>query len=443
MAGEPLGPPEVYGDDRVFVSMALAGEADAGVEARLAGAGAGRASGGPPEAGRPLRPGPGVLPLGVRHRGGGRGAPDQPVRSAQRRREQGEHQGGAGQAEARPHRPPRRRSSSGSWPASGRATTSRSWPTCRRRRRTIASSPPSGSGSVTGSRSRPPWGTGRGSCTPPGSSTRAARRWGTSFRSPSRWRMTLPIPGEPFGFGELEAAQAEGDLQALRAAAGPPSGSTIPGCSRGDDHATSSSTSAGSSAAMAGTGSSAPRPRGISGSTLAELEDMHGEAVAMLEHGQDHAGRVPADSGVPPAPRLHAGRHSSPSCWRRARPFPDTIDLARALARTGRYRLMTLNNESAELNQHRIDSFGLRDIFIAFFSSCWVGVLKPARRIYEVALAMSAGRGRRRRSSSTTGSGTWSRRGRWGCRPFDFTDAARLRAGAGGLGVELDDGRPT
>jgi transaldolase / glucose-6-phosphate isomerase len=27
----------------------------------------------------------------------------------------------------------------------------------------------------------------------------------------------LPIPGEPFGFGRLEAAQAEGDLVALRA----------------------------------------------------------------------------------------------------------------------------------------------------------------------------------------------------------------------------------
>jgi transaldolase/glucose-6-phosphate isomerase len=36
VAGEPLGPPEVYGEDRVFVSMVLAGETDAGVEARLA-----------------------------------------------------------------------------------------------------------------------------------------------------------------------------------------------------------------------------------------------------------------------------------------------------------------------------------------------------------------------------------------------------------------------
>jgi transaldolase/glucose-6-phosphate isomerase len=36
VAGEPLGPPAVYGDDRVFVSMVLGGEADTGVEARLA-----------------------------------------------------------------------------------------------------------------------------------------------------------------------------------------------------------------------------------------------------------------------------------------------------------------------------------------------------------------------------------------------------------------------
>ena len=36
VADEPLGPPEVYGSDRVFVSMALTGEADDGTEARLA-----------------------------------------------------------------------------------------------------------------------------------------------------------------------------------------------------------------------------------------------------------------------------------------------------------------------------------------------------------------------------------------------------------------------
>lgn len=48
-------------------------------------------------------------------------------------------------------------------------------------------------------------------------------------------------------------------------------------------------------------------------------------------------------------------------------PFSDTIDLARALARTGRYRLMTINNGSAELNQYRLERFGLREIFSTFF----------------------------------------------------------------------------
>src|SRR5439155_19545324 len=43
--------------------------------------------------------------------------------------------------------------------------------------------------------------------------------------------------------------------------------------------------------------------------------------------------------------------------------FPETIAVARDLARTGRYRMMTINNESAELNAYRLHVFGLRDIF--------------------------------------------------------------------------------
>ena len=72
-----------------------------------------------------------------------------------------------------------------------------------------------------------------------------------------------------------------------------------------------------------------------------------------------------------------------------SRPYEDSIALARTLAATGGYRLMTLNNESAELNAHRLEAFGLAPIFSAFFSSCWLGVAKPSRRIFELALAIS------------------------------------------------------
>ena len=70
-----------------------------------------------------------------------------------------------------------------------------------------------------------------------------------------------------------------------------------------------------------------------------------------------------------------------------SRPFEASVQLARRVAERGRVSLFTLNNESAELNQHRIDTFGLADIFAAFFSSCWLGVRKPTPRIYTVALA--------------------------------------------------------
>lgn len=123
----------------------------------------------------------------------------------------------------------------------------------------------------------------------------------------------------------------------------------------------------------------------------AELEEMHGEAKAMLE-----LGRMTLDEYLKTAV-FYSPRPFTPEAFKQfmfaqSTPDPASIELARTLARSGRYTLMTINNESAELNQHRIDSFGLRDIFTAFFSSCWVGALKPARRIYEVALAMAQAR---------------------------------------------------
>jgi putative hydrolase of the HAD superfamily len=70
-------------------------------------------------------------------------------------------------------------------------------------------------------------------------------------------------------------------------------------------------------------------------------------------------------------------------------PWPDSIAVARALRDAGRARLATLNNESEALNRHRISLFGLGEIFPTFFTSCWMGVRKPMRTIYERALGMT------------------------------------------------------
>ncbi len=70
-------------------------------------------------------------------------------------------------------------------------------------------------------------------------------------------------------------------------------------------------------------------------------------------------------------------------------PNEGTIRIARALSKDPRYTLMTLNNESEELNIHRIAKFGISEIFEAFISSCWLGVRKPIRRFYNRALGIA------------------------------------------------------
>ena len=64
----------------------------------------------------------------------------------------------------------------------------------------------------------------------------------------------------------------------------------------------------------------------------------------------------------------------------------DTLSFARTLANSGKYAMGTINNESRELNLYRIEKFGLRNIFRVFFSSCFVGLRKPERDIYRIAL---------------------------------------------------------
>jgi putative hydrolase of the HAD superfamily len=66
--------------------------------------------------------------------------------------------------------------------------------------------------------------------------------------------------------------------------------------------------------------------------------------------------------------------------------MPESLGFARRIARSGRYLMAAINNEAAEINAYRIRQFALRDIFAAFFSSCYVGIRKPDVGIYQMAL---------------------------------------------------------
>jgi len=133
-----------------------------------------------------------------------------------------------------------------------------------------------------------------------------------------------------------------------------------------------------------------PRERAVARFALdaADFDRRHREVVGTWEEGRLGLEEY-LDCTVFDVPRPFSRAEFTAFMLEQSRPMPDTIALARALGASGRYRLMTLNNESAELNAHRLKNFGLASIFTAFFSSCWLGVAKPSRRIYDLALAMA------------------------------------------------------
>ena len=72
-----------------------------------------------------------------------------------------------------------------------------------------------------------------------------------------------------------------------------------------------------------------------------------------------------------------------------SQPLPETLDLARHLAASGKFTMATINNESRDMNLYRIETYKLREIFQFFVSSCYVGLRKPEKDIYRLALEIS------------------------------------------------------
>ena len=109
--------------------------------------------------------------------------------------------------------------------------------------------------------------------------------------------------------------------------------------------------------------------------------------------GEWEEGRITLDEYLDIAV-FHTNRDFSRSAFIRfmldqSVPNPETVAIARELASTSRFRMMTLNNESEELNAYRIIEFGLAPIFEAFISSCYLSVRKPFRRFYNRALGIA------------------------------------------------------
>jgi putative hydrolase of the HAD superfamily len=118
-----------------------------------------------------------------------------------------------------------------------------------------------------------------------------------------------------------------------------------------------------------------------------EFDNRHQEVV-----GEFEAGRLTLhdylESVIFYKPRSFSREEIVAFMFSQSEPFPESLRIARDLSHRPNLALMTLNNESAELNLHRIAAFGLRQMFTAFLSSCWLGVRKPQPVIFERALGI-------------------------------------------------------
>jgi putative hydrolase of the HAD superfamily len=116
-----------------------------------------------------------------------------------------------------------------------------------------------------------------------------------------------------------------------------------------------------------------------------ELERRHATVEASFESGRLGEDAY-LDATVFYEPRSFSREEFREFVRAQSQPNPPAIATARALRASGRYRLATLNNESRELNEFRIRTFGLSEIFDDFFSSCFTGRRKPDPAAYLGAL---------------------------------------------------------
>jgi putative hydrolase of the HAD superfamily len=124
------------------------------------------------------------------------------------------------------------------------------------------------------------------------------------------------------------------------------------------------------------------------GLDYSEFQTRHEMLKTALE-----TGRLSLDSYIHKTV-FHRSRSFSPQdfqvfMYSQSQPLDDALAWVRALAATGKYRLFTLNNESRELQEYRVRTFRLHTIFNGFFTSCYLGQVKPDEAIYLNALGIA------------------------------------------------------
>jgi len=115
----------------------------------------------------------------------------------------------------------------------------------------------------------------------------------------------------------------------------------------------------------------------------ADFETRHKEVVPAFEEGKVTLDQY-LDRTVFYQPKKFSKEEFKNYMFSLSQPKAEVLEFARALA--SQCLMAAINNESREMNDYRINHFGLTRIFDLFVSSCYVGMRKPDEKIYRLAL---------------------------------------------------------
>jgi putative hydrolase of the HAD superfamily len=119
-----------------------------------------------------------------------------------------------------------------------------------------------------------------------------------------------------------------------------------------------------------------------------DFQDRHDLSFAAFDSGHITLNQY-LDRTLFYRPRSFTREEFTAFMFAQSKEFPESRAILRSAAQSGKYFIGTINNEPMELNQYRIEAFGLRRDFQAFFSSCFVGSRKPEETIYRIALQVT------------------------------------------------------
>jgi putative hydrolase of the HAD superfamily len=124
------------------------------------------------------------------------------------------------------------------------------------------------------------------------------------------------------------------------------------------------------------------------GLDAAEFRERHDLSFPAFDAGQISLNQY-LDRTLFYKPRTFSREEFTAFMFAQSKEYPETRAVLTDVAKSGKYYVASINNEPKELNDYRIEAFGLRKEFQAFFSSCYLSSRKPEETIYKIALEVS------------------------------------------------------